>query len=128
VPEPQRPADRYGDRPFDRRWLIPIVVAGVLLAGLGGFAMLRVADQGVQWAMISFDTSAEDVARARIEVTRNPEANVSCDLQAVDIRQIIVGQTTVDVPPGGGRSVVVDVEIPLEGDAVAATIQTCRRE
>jgi hypothetical protein len=125
---PQRPADRYGDRPFDRRWLIPIAVAAVVLAGLGGFAMLRIADQGVQWAMISFDTSADDVARATIEVTRNPQTTVTCDLEAVDIRQIIVGQTTVDVPTGGERTVVLDVEIPLQGDAVAATIRTCRRE
>lgn len=124
---PQRPADRYGDKPFDRRWFIPIVVLGVVLAGLGGFAMVNIADQGVQWAMISFDTSGQDEATARIEVTRNPDTDVTCELEALDIRQIIVGQTTVDVPTGGGRTVVLDVEIPLQGDAVAAKIVTCRR-
>jgi hypothetical protein len=124
---PQRPADRYGDKTFDRRWLIPIIVAGVLLAGLGGFVMIRIADQGIQWAMVSFETSGQDVANARIEVTRNPDTDVTCELEALDIRQIIVGQATVDVPTGADRTVVLDVEIPLQGDAVAAKIVNCKR-
>lgn len=124
---PRRPADRYGDKPFDRRWFIPIAVVAVLLAGLGGLAIVRIADQGVQWGMISFDTSGQDEATARIEVTRNPDTDVTCELEALDARQIIVGQTTVDVPPGGDRTVVLDVEIPLQGDAAAAKIVTCRR-
>ncbi|HEX6194440.1 MAG TPA: DUF4307 domain-containing protein [Jiangellaceae bacterium] len=125
---PQRPADRYGDRPFDRRWLIPIIVIAVVLAGLGGLAMLRIADQGVQWGMITFDTSGQDEATARIEVTRSPDTAVTCELEAVDARQIIVGQTAVDVPTGGDRTVVLDVEIPLQGDAAAVKIVTCRRQ
>lgn len=125
---PQRPADRYGDKPFDRRWLVPIIAIGVVLAGLGGFAMVRIADQGVQSAMISFDTSGRDEARATIEVTRNPDAEVTCELEALDIRQIIVGQATVDVPPGGDRKVTLDVTIPVQGDAVAAKIVACRRQ
>lgn len=124
---PQRPADRYGDKPFDRRWLIPIIALAVVLAGLGGYAMVRIADEGVQWGMISFDTSGRDEATARIEVTRSPDTEVSCELEAMDIRQIIVGQATVDVPTGGDRKVVLDVTIPLQGDAVAAKIVTCTR-
>lgn len=125
---PQRPAERYGDKPFDRRRLVPIIVVGVVLAGLAGFAIARIADDGVQWGMIAFDTSGPDEATARIEVTRSPDSDVTCELEARDIRQVIVGQATVDVPTGGDRTVVLDVTIPLQGDAVAAKIVNCRRQ
>jgi hypothetical protein len=50
---------------------------------------------------------------------------VTCDVVAVDIRQIVVGQTELVVPATSNRRVVVDVDIPLQGDGVAVSVRGC---
>jgi hypothetical protein len=62
---------------------------------------------------------------ASIEVLRRPDTVVTCDVVAVDIRQVIVGQTELVVPATSDRRVVVDVDIPLQGDGVAVSVRGC---
>jgi hypothetical protein len=60
-----------------------------------------------------------------IEVVRRPGTEVTCDLVALDLRHVVVGQVKVEVPAGGEWRTRVDAEIPLQGDAVAPDLRDC---
>jgi hypothetical protein len=126
VSAPVRPADRYGDRRWNRRWLIPLVAIAVAAAVVVVMVIVNLADRQIQSSVTGYQQPEDDIMTATIEVTRQPSQAVTCDLVAVDLRQVIVGQTEVYVAPSETRQVDLEVEIPLQGDAVAARIQQCR--
>ncbi|MGH8776354.1 MAG: DUF4307 domain-containing protein [Jiangellaceae bacterium] len=120
-----RPAARYGDRPHGRRRLWFLVVAGVLLAAGVGWFLLRAADEQVRSSLVAWEDPAGGVLAATIEVVRRPGVAVTCDLVAVDLRRVVVGQTNVEIAAGEDRRIQVRAEIPLEGDAVAPELRGC---
>jgi TRAP-type C4-dicarboxylate transport system permease small subunit len=126
VTTPVRPADRYGDRPTSRRRRIALSILAVIIVATAIAVMIRIADSGVRSSLISWQNPVDDVMMTTIEVTRTPGTEVTCQLAARDIRQIIVGQTTVDIPADSARATQVEVAIPLQGDAVAPEIQHCQ--
>ena len=120
-----RPADRYGDRPSaPRRWVWAALVA-VLVAGAAGWVILWAAGDPVRGALVGWDEPADGVMPATIEVVRPAGVAVTCDLVAVDLRRVIVGQTDVRVAPSSDQRVRIRVEIPLEADAVAPQLRGC---
>lgn len=120
-----RPADRYGDRPR-RRFMIPGIVAVLALIAGVVFWMAQVADAPVRSSLLSWQNPVDGTMVATLEVVRSPGTAVTCDVVAVDLRQIVVGQTQVDLPAGPQRRLEVSVEIPLQGDGVAPEIRSCR--
>jgi Domain of unknown function (DUF4307) len=120
-----RPADRYGDRRHGRRWLLAMIAAGVLAVLTIGWWLLRVADDPIRSGLAGWEDPADGVLVATVEVVREPGLAVTCDLVAVDLRQVVVGQTTVEIPAGEERQVRVRAEIPLEGEAVAPELRGC---
>lgn len=120
-----RPADRYGDR-TTRRWML---VAAVLVAVAAVIAAVifiaRASDAQIRASVLSWEQPSAETMTATVEVVRRPGTAVTCDLVARDLRQIIVGQTELVVPATPERRVVLMAEIPLQGDAVAASVGGC---
>jgi hypothetical protein len=120
-----RPADRYGDRPaVPRRWLWSALVA-VLVAGAAGWVILWAAGDPVRGTLVGWEKPADGVMPVTIEVVRPAGVAVSCNLVAVDLRFVIVGQTDVQVAPSDDQRVRIRAEIPLEADAVAPQLRGC---
>ncbi|MGH8825088.1 MAG: DUF4307 domain-containing protein [Jiangellaceae bacterium] len=120
-----RPADRYGDRsPGWLRW-VWLTIAGVLVVAAMGWWILQETNDAVRGRLIGWEDPAGGVMTVTLEVVRSPELAVACDLVAVDLRRVVVGQTSVQIPPGDDRRVQVQAEIALEADAVAPQLRGC---
>ena len=120
-----RPADRYGDRPTTpRRWVWAALVA-VLVAGAAGWVVLWAAGDPVRGRLVGWDQPADGVMPVTIEVVRPAGVAVTCDLVAVDLRFVTVGQTDVRVAASAEQRVRIRAEIPLEADAVAPQLRGC---
>lgn len=122
---PVRPADRYGDRSHGWPWLLAVIAGGVLFAAAVGWLLVRAADDPVRSSLVAWEAPAGGVLTATVEVVRRPGLAVTCDLVAVDLRHVVVGQTTVEVPAGDQQRIRVQAEIPLEGDGVAPELRGC---
>lgn len=121
-----RPADRYGDRTPSRSLIVVAAGIGLLLVGAVIFFISRASDAQIHAAALSWSEPSDGTMAATIEVVRRPDTVVGCDVVAVDLRQIIVGQTELIVPASPERRSVVDVSIPLQGDAVAVSVTGCK--
>jgi hypothetical protein len=120
-----RPADRYGDRsPGSWRWLWP-ALAGVLMAGAAGWVILWAASDPVRGSLVGWEDPAGGVMPVTLEVVRPAGVAVTCDLVAVDLRRVVVGQTGIEIAPEGDQRVRIRAEIPLEADAVAPQLRGC---
>ncbi len=120
-----RPADRYGDRRPRRGLKVAGLIAAVVLSIAAVFFIARASDAQIRAEALSWSRSSDDTMAATIEVIRRPNTVVTCDVVAVDLRQIIVGQTELVVPASSQRRSVVDVTIPLQGDGVAVSVRGC---
>lgn len=120
-----RPADRYGDRRPRRGLKVAGVLVGVALTVAAILFIARASDSQIHAEALSYEQT-DGAMTASIEVLRRPDTVVTCDVVAVDIRQIIVGQTELVVPATADRRVVVDVDIPLQGDGVAVSVRGCK--
>jgi len=58
-------------------------------------------------------------------VVRPAGVAVTCDLVAVDLRRVVVGQIGIEIAPEGDQRVRIRAEIPLEADAVAPQLRGC---
>ncbi|RIQ14355.1 DUF4307 domain-containing protein [Jiangella rhizosphaerae] len=122
-------AERYGRVPGrGGRGVLVAVVSGVLLvAVVVGWLIVRSAGgPGVDAELHSWDEPRDGVLTARVELRRDADLAVTCDLVAVDLRRIIVGQLDLEVPAGPDEHLVVSADIPLEGDGVVPELRGCR--
>jgi hypothetical protein len=126
-PSDDRIAERYGRtrRTNSRTVLVIAIVLGLLVAVGVGWFVTRASDRPVRAAVHSWDTAVGDVLPTRVEIRRDAGLAVTCDLVAVDDRQIIVGQMTLEVPAGPDQHLVVEADIPLEGDGIAPELRGC---
>ena len=120
-----RPADRYGDGKPSRFLKLIGAAIGVAIAVAGIIFIARASDAQIEAEALSWDEPSEGTMVATIEVVRRPDTVVMCDVVAVDIRQIIVGQAELVVPASPDRRTVLDVDIPLQGEAVAVSVRGC---
>ncbi len=120
-----RPADRYGDRVRKRSWALWLGISGVLLAAAIGWLVFRTSTDAVRSSLVAWQNPTGGLLPVTVEVVRRPGTEVTCDLVAVDIRRVVVGQLSVDVPASDGWRTRVDAEIPLQGDAIAPELRSC---
>jgi hypothetical protein len=119
-----RPADRYGAHP-KRRWRpLWLGIGGLLLVAVVG-VLFQASTDAVRSSLVAWETPTSETMAVSIEVVRRPGTQVTCDLVALDIRHVIVGQVSVEVPASDEWRTRVDTEIPLQGDAVAPELREC---
>jgi hypothetical protein len=121
-----RPADRYGDRGRRRSWALWLGISGLLVATGVGLLLFRASTDAVRSGLVAWETPADEVLPVTLEVVRRPGTEVTCDLVAVDIRRVVVGQVSVQIPTSDEWRTRVDAEIPLQGDAVAPELRECK--
>lgn len=121
-----RPAERYGDKPGRRRWtVVALILLGVAFAVVAVAFIISATESQIRASVLSWDEPTDEAMAATVEVIRRPDTVVRCDLVAVDIRQIVVGQEELVVPATPQRRMVLEVEVPLQGEAVAVSVQGC---
>jgi hypothetical protein len=119
-----RPADRYGDRVRRRSWALWLGI-GLLLAAAVGWLVFRISTDAIRSSLVAWQTPSGDVLSVTVEVVRRPGTNVTCDLVALDIRRVVVGQVNVDIPASDDWRTRAEAEIPLQGDAVVPELREC---
>lgn len=128
-------AERYGRTPGrgapgarGGRGVLVAVVSGMTLVVLVvGWLIVRSASgPTVDAELLSWDEPRDGVLTARVEIRRDAGLAVTCDLVAVDLRRIIVGQLDLEVPAGPEEHLVIPADIPLEGDGIVPELRGCR--
>lgn len=120
-------AERYGRRTQrESRAVLVGVVAGVaLVAAVVVWLIVRSSGTTLDAELNSWDEPRDGVLTARVEIRRDAGMAVTCDLVAVDLRRIIVGQLELQVPAGPDEHLVVPADIPLEGDGIVPELRGC---
>lgn len=125
------PAGRYGTaptRPSARRRArraAVVVVAALVLAVFAVWMARGVLGDPVQWKTVGFhvaDASSTDVT---FDVTKEPDATVTCRVQALSESYGEVGVRSVEVGPGQERTQRVTATVRTTGLAVSATVLGC---
>jgi hypothetical protein len=98
---------------------------GLLLAAAVGWLVFRISTDAVRSSLVAWQTPSGDVLSVTVEVVRRPGTNVTCDLVALDIRRVVVGQVDVDIPASDDWRTRAEAEIPLQGDAVVPELREC---
>jgi hypothetical protein len=127
---PDRPdlAERYGLTVPTWRARLPLLVlavalVGVLLAAAWGLSQ---RSTGVRAGVLAYGDITESTVTITLEVVRDPEQAVVCDVAAVGDQQIDVGAERVEVPTGGDERVVVSVVIDTASPPLAARLLSCQ--
>lgn len=121
-----RPAERYGDKPRRPRWAVVVLaVAGIAFAVVAVAFIKNAAESQIRASVLSWDKPVAETMAATVEVIRRPDTVVHCDVVAVDIRQVVVGQERLVVPATPERRMVLEVDVPLQGEAVAVSVRGC---
>ncbi|PZF81381.1 DUF4307 domain-containing protein [Jiangella anatolica] len=122
-------AERYGRRPVEpgrRGVVIAVIAAMVLVVGVVGWMIAgSLSGPNVDAELHSWDEPRDGVITARVEIRRDADLAVTCDLVAVDLRRIIVGQLDLEVPAGPDEHLIVPADIPLEGDGIVPELRGC---
>jgi hypothetical protein len=122
-----RPADRYGDRARRRLWAVWLSICGLLLAAAFGWLLFRTSTDAIRSGLVAWENPAGGVLPVTVEVVRRPGTEVTCDLVAVDVRRVVVGQVSVDIPASDEWRTQAEAEIPLHGDAIVPKLRACER-
>jgi hypothetical protein len=126
---PQRPADRYGDRPTGARtWLVRAVIGAVALIALGGWLWIAYvrADPDVQASLLGFDQITDSSVQIRWQVERDPDAAAVCFVRALDRNGAEVGRARVEIPAGPPREQVVTHTVATLAAPFNAQVIGCR--
>jgi hypothetical protein len=118
--------ERYGRRSDSSRAIrIAITLAVVALtAGVSWFAY-QSTQEPVRASLQSWDEPAHGVLPTTIELDRADGVAVGCELVAIDLDGIVVGQLQVNIPAGPEQHLRVRGDIPLEGDGVVPQLRGC---
>lgn len=118
--------DRYGRGTSPTRGVVTAIAAALVLLMAGvGWMIYESTDEPVQAALHSWDEPHDGVLPTTVEIRRDAGVAVTCDLVAVDLRQIVVGQLELEIPAGPEERFRVTADIPLEGDGVAPKLRGC---
>lgn len=127
---PNRPdlEERYGVASGTWRSWAPLAIVGVALIGLLVLAAwgLDQRSTGVRAGVLAYGDITESSITITIEVVRDPDRAVVCDVAAVGENQIDVGAARVDVPTGGESTVVVSTVIDTASAPLAARLLSCQ--
>ena len=102
---PVFPPDRYGRRRAPRaypRWLVPALVAAVLVAGLGvaGKLYTTYGDDHVEARVLRYSVTSDREVRIEFEVSGQRETPMTCAVRSRGEDGSEVGRTEITVPQG----------------------------
>lgn len=127
---PNRPdlAERYGVPGRTWRSRAPLGVVALVLVGLLAATAwgLSQRSSGVRAGVLSYGDITESSITITLEVVREPDQGVVCDVAAVGENQIDVGAARIDVPTGGERRVVVSTPIDTASAPLGARLLSCQ--
>jgi hypothetical protein len=127
---PDRPdlAERYGLTVPTWRARLPLVVLAVALIGalLAAAWGLSQRSTGVRAGVLAFGDITPSTISITLEVVRDPNQAVVCDVAAVGDQQLDVGAERVEVPIGGAERAVVTVVIDTASPPLAARLLSCQ--
>ncbi len=98
------------------------LVGAVVAAGWG----LSQRDNGVRAGVLTFGDITDSTISITLEVVRDPNQAVVCDVAAVGDQQLDVGAERAEVPIGGGERAVVTVVIDTASPPLAARLLSCQ--
>jgi hypothetical protein len=116
--------DRYGRKRSPLRFT-PYVIFSALLVWLFWSATYH-SNPVVTENLLSFKSVNEKSMGVLFEITRNnPNQEIDCTLQAVDIDKFIVGEVVHRIP-AGAKHLRVNATIPTRALAVSASVVRCQ--
>lgn len=121
-------AERYGLTAPAWRRRLPLVVIGLVIVGMlvaTGWGLAQ-RSSGVRAGVLSYGDITDASIRITLEVVRDPQQPVACDVAAVGDLQVDVGAARVDVPTGSPERAVVSVVIETASPPKAARLLACR--
>lgn len=127
---PDRPdlEERYGLTGPTWRRRLPLLVIGLVILGMlvaTGWGLAQ-RSSGVRAGVLSYGDITDTSITITLEVVRDPQQPVVCDVAAVGDLQIDVGAARVDVPTGDPERAVVSVAIETASPPKAARLLACR--
>ena len=127
---PDRPdlEERYGLTGPTWRRRLPLLVIGLVILGMlvaTGWGLAQ-RSSGVRAGVLSYGDITDTSITITLEVVRDPQQPVVCDVAAVGDLQIDVGAARVDVPTGDRERAVVSVAIETASPPKAARLLACR--
>ena len=127
---PDRPdlAERYGVVDRGARQRLPLVIVGLVIVGMLVATGWGLAERstGVRAGVLAYGDITPTSITITLEVVRDPDQPVVCDVAAVGDLQIDVGAARVEVPTGGGERAVVRSTIETASPPKAARLLTCQ--
>lgn len=111
-------------RSFSRRNVLIIAFVAVV-AAVATWFIIDAQQGSFQAALRSWQNPADGVMSVVVEVDRSPDTVLTCELIAVDIRHIVVGQLELEIPAGEPARQQVEADIPLRGDGIAPELLGC---
>ncbi len=120
--------ERYGVRMAASRPVTITIVAvatAVALAWLGWAAWSQ-ATPDVRAAVHSFDVVSSHEVEVVVDVHRENEGSVRCDLSAQADDHSVVGEDELVVPAGDERDLQVTATLRTSRQATIATVDNCR--
>ena len=126
---PVFPPGRYGRRRSARaypRWLVPALVAVVVVAGLGiaGKLYTTYGDDHVEGRVLRYAVVSDREVRIEYEVSGNRETPVKCAVRSRAADGSEVGRSEITVP-GGGSVITRVVTLTTSKRAVTAEAAGC---
>ena len=122
------PAGRYGRTPTPGRRRAAL--AGLVVLAVAGLALvvwiaLGQAGKPVTWDEVGFRVDGPTATAITFDVTKDPDATVTCRVQAMSERFAEVGVQSVEVGPAATRTQRVTATIPTAQEAVTAVVLSC---
>jgi Domain of unknown function (DUF4307) len=124
-----RPAGRYGDvvPPWHRTAarLLALVAAAVAL-GWVVWAGLHQADRDVRWDDVGFRVTGDSEVMVTFDVIKDPDATVTCRLEAMNRQYAVVGVAQVKVGPSAARVTRHREPVLTQERAVTGVVKQCQ--
>lgn len=127
-PAVRPPAGRYGPEPTSRSTTLRrvglgalVLVAVVVLAWVG----IGVMREPVQWKDVGFRVDGPTSTQVTFEVTKDPDATVTCQVQALSESYAQVGVRSVEVGPADTATQRVTATVQTAELAVSGVVAGC---
>lgn len=127
-PAVRPPAGRYGPEPTSRSTTLRrvalgalVLVAAVVLAWVG----IGVVREPVQWKDVGFRVDGPTSTQVTFDVTKDAEATVTCQVQALSESYAQVGVRSVEVGPADTATQRVTVTVQTAELAVSGVVAGC---